>query len=116
MVNESILNGILEDMFNVSEKANPNGLATEGRTTWKKFFDAKFGENPNMKDIVNELDYYFDNMTLEKAIEIYNDPEEINFWVYDRYNDGSFIMYTLYGDDDSKWETYEIPVDEILDI
>lgn len=116
MVDESTVREILEDMFNVSEEANPNNLPTEGKTTWKKFFDAKFGENPNMEDIMEELEFYFDDITEEKAREIYNDPEELNFWVYDRYNDGSFIMYTLYGEENSKWETYEICVDEILSL
>ena len=114
MVNESVIREILEDMFYVSDEANPNNLLTEGKTTWKKFFDTKFGRTPSSEEIMEELEFHFDDITEKQAMEIYNDPEELNFWVYDRYNDGSFIMYTLFGNENSKWGTYEITVDEIL--
>ena len=113
-MDETIVREILEDMFHVSDEANPNSLPTEGKTTWKKFLDTKYGGTPSPEDIKEELEFGFGEITEKEAMEIYNDPEELNFWVYDRYNDGSFIMYTLYGDENSKWETYEICVDEIL--
>ena len=114
MANESKVKEILEEMFYVSNEANPNDLPIEGVTTWKKFLDAKYGGTPTIEDLMDVFEFFFDDITEEKALEVYNDPEEINFWVYDRYNDGSFIMYTLYGDENSKWGTYEICVDEIL--
>lgn len=114
MKDELLIMDILEDMFYVSPEANPNNLPIEGTVTWKKFLDTKFGKEPSAKEIMDELDLYFDDLTEEKAMEIYNDPEELNFWVYDRFSDGSFIIYILYGEEYSKWGTYEICVDEIL--
>ena len=118
---ENEVREILEEMFYVSEQANPNEFPVEGQVTWKQLFDAWFGEPETDEDwekIADELSFYDlvnDEKDIEGAKKIYNDPEPLDFWVYDRYSDGTFIMYTLYGgDENSKWDTYEMVTDEIF--
>ena len=120
MNTEKLIKNIVVDMLNVSKNANPKNFRTDGKITWKKFMDTKYGPNIDFEKLTEDEEIYDQNLdkiySIEELKNMYNDPEELNFWVYDRFNDGSCIIYTIYGDENSKYGTYEITVDEILDI
>lgn len=111
---DELIKSIFADMQIVSKAANPNNYKTSGKITFKKFLDNYCpGNTPD--EIYDFTDFmeFRDQYTFEEFEELYNSKEELNFWVYDRYKDGTFIMYTLYGDKDSKFGTFEFLVDEI---
>lgn len=114
---ENLVKSIFVDMENVSDNANPNNYKTEGKVTLRKFVDTCYPDY-TLDEVYNFSEFFEirDKYSFEEFEKLYNSNELLNFWVYDRYNDGSFIVYTIYGDKNSDFETIEILVDEIYDL
>lgn len=97
---------ILESIL-FSEPENPNRFRFEGETNWKDALDKLYDNKPDF----NFISEYYD-IELEKLKELYDSKSPCEFWVRDRYGNGTQIIYTVYDDN----LTIEEMIDEMVDL